>query len=54
MTLSGCLSEGSRGRDCGVLYVLCRGFKEVDINLKFGLCKKILRGVVKGLGLWGS
>ena len=51
MTLSGCLSRGSRGRACFVLCVIYVQSKEIYIILGFDLHEICLLGVVRHRGL---
>ena len=47
MSLSGCLSRGSRGRDCCVLCVIYVQFKKLYRILGVGLHERCLWGVVR-------
>ena len=54
MSLSGCLSRGSRGRECCVLCVIYGSFEKLYIILGFGLHERCLRGVVMHRVLCGA
>ena len=54
MTLSGCLSRGSRGRDCCVLCAIYGSFEELYILLRFSLQERCLRGVMRHRSLCGA
>ena len=54
VTLPGCLSRGSRGRDCCVLCVIYVYFAELYIILGFGLHDRCARDVVSPRGLFGA
>ena len=54
MTSSGCLSRGSRGRDCRVLCVVFIYFEELCILIGFGLHERRAWDVVRSWGLRGA
>ena len=54
VTSSGCLSRGSRGRDCRVLCMIYVQFKDLRIIIGFSLCEKCARDVVRSWGLRGA
>ena len=54
MTSSGCLSRGSRGRDCRVVCVLYICFKEICVLIGFGLHERRAQDVMRSWGLRGA
>ena len=54
MPLSGCLSRGSRGRDCCVLCVIYVSFEKLYILVGFGLRERCLRGTARYRSLCGA
>ena len=54
VTLSGCLSRGSRGRDCRVVCACYVYFKDSCVVLGFGLHERCARDVERPRGLRGA
>ena len=54
VTSSGCLSRGSRGRDCRVVCVIYVYYKELCIIVWFGLHERCARDVVRPWGPRGA